>query len=69
MSALRILLADDHALVRAGMKALLSELPGFEVVAEAGDGLEALELIRRQKPDIALVDISMPGMNGLDARN
>jgi DNA-binding NarL/FixJ family response regulator len=66
MSALRILLADDHALVRAGMRALLGEVPGFEVVAETGDGREALQLTRERRPDIALLDISMPGLNGLE---
>ena len=66
MSALRIVLADDHALVRAGMKSLLSELPDVEVVGEAGDGEEALQLVRDQKPDLALVDISMPRLNGLE---
>lgn len=66
MSALRILLADDHTLVRAGMRALLGELPGIEVVAETGDGREALRLVREHKPDIALLDISMPGLNGLE---
>ena len=66
MSALRLLVADDHALVRAGMLALLSELPGVTVVAETGDGREALRLIRERKPDIALLDISMPGLNGLE---
>lgn len=63
---LRVILADDHALVRAGLSALLSELPGVEVVGEAGDGREALRLVRERKPDIALIDISMPGLNGLD---
>jgi DNA-binding NarL/FixJ family response regulator len=66
MSALRLLLADDHALVRAGMLALLRELPGVTVVAETGDGREALRLVRERKPDIALLDISMPGLNGLE---
>lgn len=66
MSVLRLLLADDHALVRAGMRALLGELSGVEVVAETGDGREALRLVRERKPDIALIDISMPGLNGLD---
>lgn len=64
--ALRLILADDHALVRAGLSALLSELPGVEVVGEAGDGREVLRLVRERKPDIALIDISMPGLNGLD---
>lgn len=63
---LRLILADDHALVRAGLSALLSELPGVEVVGEAGDGREVLRLVRERKPDIALIDISMPGLNGLD---
>jgi DNA-binding NarL/FixJ family response regulator len=66
MSSLRLLLADDHALVRAGMRALLNELPGVEVVAETGDGREALRLVREKRPDIALIDISMPGLNGLE---
>ena len=66
MSALRLLLADDHTLVRAGMLALLNEVPGVAVVAETGDGREALRLIRERKPDIALLDISMPGLNGLE---
>jgi DNA-binding NarL/FixJ family response regulator len=66
MIQLRILLADDHALVRAGMRALLAELPGVEVVAEAGDGHEALQLVAEKRPDIALIDISMPGLNGLE---
>src|SRR5437879_10756976 len=66
MSSLRVLLADDHALVRAGMRALLGELPGIEVVAETGDGREALRLVRERKPDMALLDISMPELNGLE---
>ena len=66
MSSLRVLLADDHALVRAGMRALLAELPGIEVVAETGDGRETLRLVRERKPDIALLDISMPELNGLE---
>ena len=66
MSTLRLVLADDHTLVRAGMRALLSELPGVEVVAETGDGRDALRLVRERKPDIALIDISMPGLNGLE---
>ena len=66
MRPLRVLLADDHGLVRAGMRALLAEIDGVEVVAEAADGLEALRLIRETRPDVALVDISMPGMNGIE---
>ena len=66
MRPLRVLLADDHGLVRAGMRAMLAEIEGVEVVAEAADGLEALRLIRETRPDVALVDISMPGMNGIE---
>jgi DNA-binding NarL/FixJ family response regulator len=63
---LRTLLADDHALVRAGLRSLLEEMAGVEVVAEAADGHEALRLIGELKPDVAFLDISMPGLNGLD---
>ncbi|MDQ1341755.1 MAG: hypothetical protein QG571_371 [Pseudomonadota bacterium] len=63
----RILLADDHALVRAGIRALLESLPGVEVVGETGDGLEAVEQVRRDPPDVILLDITLPGMNGLEA--
>jgi len=63
---MRILLADDHALVRAGLRALLAELPDVEVVAEAGDGHEAIGLIREKKPDVALVDVTMPKLNGIE---
>jgi len=67
MTSLRILLADDHALVRAGFRSLLTEIPGVEVIAEAGDGREALRLAKEHQPDVVLMDISMPGLNGLDA--
>lgn len=63
----RVLLADDHALVRAGIRALLEKLPGMEVVGEADDGREAMELVKLQQPDVVLMDISMPGLNGLEA--
>jgi DNA-binding NarL/FixJ family response regulator len=66
MKTLRILLADDHLLVRTGMRKLLEELPDVEIVAEAGDGHEALALIAEKRPDIAFVDISMAGLNGLE---
>jgi DNA-binding NarL/FixJ family response regulator len=62
----RVLLADDHALVRAGIRALLRSLPGVEVVGETGDGLDALERVRRDAPDVILLDITLPGLNGLD---
>ena len=64
---LRIVLADDHALVRAGFRALLQSLDGIEVVAEAENGVQALELIERHLPDLVLMDIAMPGLNGLEA--
>ena len=64
---LRIVLADDHALVRAGFRALLQSLDGIEVVAEAENGAQALELIERHLPDLVLMDIAMPGLNGLEA--
>jgi DNA-binding NarL/FixJ family response regulator len=63
----RVLLADDHTLVRAGIRALLTELPGVQVVAEAGDGREALELARIKQPNLVLMDISMRGLNGIEA--
>lgn len=64
---IRVLVADDHALVRAGLVALLRGLPGVEVVAEAGDGREAVTLAAQKRPDVALLDVAMPGLNGLDA--
>jgi DNA-binding NarL/FixJ family response regulator len=62
----RVLLADDHALVRAGIRALLSAMEGVEVVAEAGDGHECLQLIKKLKPDIVLLDITLPDLSGLE---
>jgi DNA-binding NarL/FixJ family response regulator len=67
MVPLRVLLVDDHALVRAGMRSLLQDLPDIEVVAEAGDGAEALAAAERERPDVVLMDIAMKGMNGLEA--
>jgi DNA-binding NarL/FixJ family response regulator len=66
MNAIRILLADDHALLRAGIRALLENIPEIEVVAEARDGLEAIQLIETHRPNIALSDISMPALSGLE---
>jgi DNA-binding NarL/FixJ family response regulator len=63
----RVLLADDHALVRAGIRSLLEKMTGIEVVAEAGDGREALELIKKQLPNVVLMDIAIPELNGLEA--
>ena len=67
MPALRVLLADDHALVRAGMRSLLRDIEGVEVVGEAADGAQALALAERERPDVVLLDIAMKGMNGLEA--
>jgi len=66
MIPVRVLLADDHALVRAGIRALLQGLEGVTVVAETGNGAEVLELARTHRPDVVLLDISMPGLSGLD---
>jgi DNA-binding NarL/FixJ family response regulator len=67
MNSIRVLLADDHALVRAGIRALLQDLAAIEVVAEAGSGEEALQAIRTHCPDVVLMDIMMPGLTGLEA--
>ena len=67
MSHLRILLVEDHALVRAGMKALLQKIEGIDVAADMGDGLEAVKYVQTAPPDLVLMDIAMPGLNGLDA--
>jgi DNA-binding NarL/FixJ family response regulator len=63
----RILLADDHGVVRAGVRRILEAEPDLEVVAEASDGAEAVELVRRTNPDLAVLDISMPRTSGLQA--
>jgi DNA-binding NarL/FixJ family response regulator len=62
-----ILLADDHTLVRAGIRALIEQLPTVKVVGEAKDGREALRLVKERKPDLILMDVAMPGLNGLEA--
>ena len=67
MNPTRLLVADDHALVRAGIRAFLERIPNIEVVAEASDGREVVELVAKQQPDIVLMDIAMPGLNGLEA--
>jgi DNA-binding NarL/FixJ family response regulator len=67
MTPVRVLLADDHTLVRAGLRKLLESMPDIEVVGEASSGLEILELAARLQPQIVLMDIAMPGLNGLEA--
>jgi len=67
VSVVRVLLADDHTMVRAGLRALLEGMQGITVVAEAGNGREAVELARTHHPDIAVLDISMMELNGIDA--
>ena len=67
MKRIRILLADDHTIVRAGIRSLLEKTAEFEVVAEAADGREALASALTASPDIVLMDVGLPGLNGLDA--
>lgn len=67
MKPTRLLLADDHTLVRAGLRALLDDIPDITVVAEAENGEQAIALALQHKPDVALLDITMPGTNGLQA--
>ncbi len=67
MSNLRILIVEDHALVRAGMRALVQKIEGVQVVSDVGDGWEAVKSVQADAPDLVLMDIAMPGLNGLDA--
>jgi len=67
MSPIRILLADDHTVMRAGLRALLERQPDMAVVAEAEDGRQAVELAARHAPDVVVMDIAMPGLNGIEA--
>jgi len=64
---IRVLLADDHAVLRAGLRALINAEPDMEVVGEAGDGVEAVERTRELQPDVVVMDIAMPRLNGLEA--
>jgi len=67
MKPIRILIADDHTLLRDGIRAILESLDDVQVVAEASDGLEAIEMAHKFQPSLVLMDIGMSGMNGLDA--
>ncbi|MGD9316823.1 MAG: response regulator transcription factor, partial [Anaerolineae bacterium] len=67
LDAIRVLIADDHAIVRKGIRALLATEPQIEVVGEANDGLDAISAARRLEPDVILMDLVMPGMDGLEA--
>jgi DNA-binding NarL/FixJ family response regulator len=65
--SVRILIVDDHPTVRSGLKSLLNEHDGWEVVGEAQDGIEAVDEVQRLTPDVVVLDVSMPRMNGLQA--
>lgn len=67
MAQIRILIADDHTVIRSGLKLLLEQQPDFRVVAEANDGREAVELVLKEHPEVAILDIGMPLMNGIEA--
>jgi DNA-binding NarL/FixJ family response regulator len=67
MDRIRVLVADDHVMVREGLRLLLEAQSDIKVVGEAGDGIEALERVREFRPDVVLLDIAMPRMNGLEA--
>jgi two-component system response regulator NreC len=67
MSPIRILIADDHLVIRAGLRLLLERHEDFSVVAEADDGRQAVDLAAQHKPDVAVVDVAMPNMNGIEA--
>ena len=67
MEPYRIVVADDHVMFRQGMKKLIEEMPGVEVIGEAGDGLELLNLLKELTPDMTLIDVSMPNLRGIEA--
>ena len=63
---IKVLLADDHSIVRAGLRRIVEESGDMQVVAEADDGREAIGLVKKTDPDVAVIDISMPGLDGLE---
>ena len=63
---IKVLLADDHSIVRAGLRRIVEESGGMIVVAEAADGREAIQMVKKTAPDVAVIDISMPGLDGLE---
>jgi DNA-binding NarL/FixJ family response regulator len=67
LMAVRILLVDDHPIVRQGLRTLLEGRPGWQVVGEASDGIEALDKVEVLQPDVVVLDVTMPRMNGLEA--
>ncbi|HLX10205.1 MAG TPA: response regulator transcription factor [Thermoanaerobaculia bacterium] len=67
MSGVRILVADDHTIIRSGLRVLLDRQPGFQVIGEAADGRQAVELARSLRPDVVMLDIAMPNLNGIEA--
>jgi DNA-binding NarL/FixJ family response regulator len=67
VSSFRVLVADDHEIVRQGLRALLEAQPGWQVVGEAVDGREAVDKAKRLRPDVVVLDVSMPNLNGLEA--
>jgi len=66
MRVIRLVIVDDHALFRAGLVSLLTSIPEFEIVGEAGDGRQALAVVREEKPDVVLLDVNMPVMGGVE---
>lgn len=67
LNRIRVLVADDHSLLRDGVASLIADQPDMEMVGEATNGAEAIEQFRKHRPDVALLDLQMPGMNGIDA--
>lgn len=67
MNKYRVVLVDDHALVRAGIRSLIEKISGLEVVGEAGDGRQAINIVKETNPDIVLMDVAMTGLNGLES--